>query len=39
MPKINEQGQVQTQNVNMECKIGNQISLQNDLVWGVNAVS
>jgi len=36
MPKINTQGQVQTQNFNMECKIGNQVSLQNNLVWGAN---
>jgi len=36
MPKINEQGMVQTQNVVMDCKIGNQVSLQNDLVWGAN---
>ena len=39
MPKINDLGEVQTQNINMECKIGNQISLQNDLVWGANVAS
>lgn len=39
LPKINELGQVQTQNINMECKIGNQVSLQNDLVWGANQFS
>ena len=36
MPKINYDGAIMNQNIELECKIGNQISLTNDLVWGAN---
>ena len=39
LPKINAQGEVVTEHVELDCKIGNQVSMQNDLVWGVGEAS
>ena len=39
MPKINYDGEIVNQDVELECKIGNQISLTNDLVWGANSTT
>ena len=34
MPKFNSEGEVVSTNEMIECNIGNQTSVQNDLVWG-----
>ena len=38
LPNLNRDGEIMTQNVKMECKLGNQFSIQNDMVWGVQAM-
>ena len=35
LPTLNTEGSIKSQSIDLECNIGNQISLMNDLVWGM----
>ena len=38
MPTLNSEFEIVTENIKLPCNLGNQISVQNDMVWGVPPV-
>lgn len=38
LPELNREGQIPDQPIKLQCKLGNQFSIQNDMVWGVQGM-